>query len=103
MNSEWIPEQREQTIRREILASLEQDRLSAAELSRLVHKPEKEVYHHLEELKKAGKIRLLPPLCAECGFAFEERRKTKKPGKCPRCKSTRIKPPLFALSGQEQR
>lgn len=103
MSREWVPEQREQTIRQDILACLGRDRLSAAELSRLVHKPEKDIYHHLEELKKAGKVRLLPPICAECDFRFEERKKTKKPGKCPRCKSTRIKPPLFALSGQEQR
>lgn len=34
------------------------------EMSRLVHKPEKDLYHHLEELKKAGKVRLLRPICA---------------------------------------
>lgn len=97
MPDEWVPEQREQTIRQEILACLARDRLSASELSVRVHQSEREIYHHLEELRKAGKVALLPPICAECGFAFEQRRRTKKPGKCPRCKSTRIKPPLFIL------
>lgn len=98
MSDEWVPEQRSRTIRQEILAHLERDRLSAAELSRLVRKPEREIYHHLQELKEAGKVKLLAPICAECGYTFDDRRKTKKPGKCPRCKSTRIKPPLFSLS-----
>lgn len=95
--NDWVPEERHQTIRQSILACLQQDRLSAPELSRLLGKPEKDIYHHLDELKKAGRVRMLPPLCAACNYSFEQRHKTGKPGKCPKCKSTRIKPPLFAL------
>lgn len=96
--NEWVPEERDRTIRQSILSCLQRDRLSAAELSRLVSKPEKDIYHHLDEMIKAGRVRALPPLCAACNYSFDDRRKTKKPGKCPKCKSTRIKPPLFTSS-----
>jgi predicted Zn-ribbon and HTH transcriptional regulator len=97
MPGDWVPEERTQTIPQAIMQALAVDRLSVAELSQRVHKPEKEIYHHLEQLTANGRVVMLPPICAACGYHFEDRRKAGKPGKCPKCKATRIKPPLFRL------
>lgn len=97
-NPDGMPEERSRTVRQQLLDTLDNGPLSAAELSRLVRRSEKEIQEHLDELIKAGRIETLPPSCAGCGFRFDDRRKSKKPGKCPRCRSTRIRPPRFTLA-----
>ena len=92
-----MPVERSQTIRQQLLQQLEAGPCSAAELSRLLRLSERDLVDHLDHLIQAGKVESLPPSCAGCGFRFEQRRKAKKPGKCPQCKSARIRPPRFAL------
>lgn len=96
--NEYIPEDRSQTIRQELLDILKTGEHSAGDLSRMVRKSEKEVYHHLEHLKKAGQVKIVPAICLNCDYAFEQRGKVKKPSKCPSCRSTRIEPPMFVSS-----
>jgi predicted Zn-ribbon and HTH transcriptional regulator len=48
------PPERNETVRREILLELKQQSLTAKELSSAVGIPEKEVYEHLEHIRKTA-------------------------------------------------
>lgn len=91
----FIPEERSRTVRQEILDILTGGELSASDLSKMVRKSEKEIYDHLDQLKKAGEVDIVPAVCSSCDYVFEQRAKVKKPSKCPKCKGTRIEPPHF--------
>ncbi|MDP2645248.1 MAG: hypothetical protein Q8P24_09935 [Desulfobacterales bacterium] len=69
---------------------------SSGSLSKIIGESEKEIYDHLAELKKSGVLIVDPAECRKCGFVFEDRERVKKPGKCPKCKSTFIEAPLFS-------
>lgn len=38
-----------------------------------------------------------PPKCRKCGFIFKNTKHVKKPGRCPKCKSTWIEPARFKI------
>lgn len=92
---EKIPEERNVTIRQEVLQLLEYDELTVGELSKKIGKSEKELYDHLEHLVGFKSLVIIPAECLKCGYVFEKREKVKKPGKCPQCKNTYIKQPMF--------
>ncbi len=98
-----IPVERKETIRQTILGILEVMVLSAKEISTQVAITEKEVYEHLEHIRKTAtgkkgyKLKVYPPVCKKCGFEFIKRDKLRKPGKCPVCRSESIKEPLFSI------
>ena len=90
------------TIRRELLAELEDGPLSALEISGRINISEKDVYDHLEHIRttlhRLGKQLVIQPAeCVKCGFVFKKRERLKKPGKCPICRSESIHDPLFSL------
>ena len=60
---------------------------------------EKEVYDHLEHVRKSLKNRFVmtPAECAVCGYTFKDRSKVRPPSKCPKCHSEQINPPLFKI------
>jgi len=96
------PPERERTIRQAIREHLEQDPLTARELSSLVGIREKDVIAHLEHLSKSlrGSGRSLvvePAECLSCGFVFKKRRRLSRPGSCPACRKPRIEPPVFRV------
>ena len=97
---EIIPQERYETIRQEISRLLSERKFSAAALSKQIRKPEKEIYDHLDQLNKSGILLVTPAECGECGYRFEHRERAKKPGKCPKCKSTHIEQPLFSLKAK---
>ncbi len=92
---EKVPEERIETLRQEILALLENRELSIGDLSKAIGKSEKELYGHIENLSIYKSLKIISAECVKCGFVFEGRYRAKKPGKCPKCKGTRIDPPLF--------
>jgi transcriptional regulator len=97
-----IPVEMQETVRREIIAALEQGERSAKDLSSEVRIPEKEVYSHLEHIRKtmntAGRhLAITPAECKKCGFVFSKRERLKKPGKCPVCRGESIYEPLFSI------
>lgn len=92
-----IPQERSETIRQALLRLLAGNRLQVDELSKELRKSEKEVYFYLDQLNEAGKLALVPAECGKCGYRFEHRKKTKKPSKCPNCKSTYIRQPQYTL------
>lgn len=97
-NQEKIPEERNETIRQEILRLLECSELTIGELSKEIGKSEKELYDHLEHLLGFKSLVIIPAECLKCGYIFETRKKTKKPGKCPKCRGTYIEEPMFTTA-----
>ncbi|MBI5327533.1 MAG: transcriptional regulator [Deltaproteobacteria bacterium] len=98
----FIPQEREDTIRHKIISILTGQSLSAKELSADVRISEKEVYGHLEHIKKTvsksgHNLVVVPSECNKCGFVFKKRDKLKKPSKCPVCYSESISEPIFSI------
>jgi predicted Zn-ribbon and HTH transcriptional regulator len=98
----FIPEERHETVRRQIISTLKSGLVSAKDISSEVRIPEKEVYEHLEHIRKTMNKRdrqldVAPAECVKCGFVFSKRERLKKPGKCPVCKGELIREPLFSL------
>lgn len=94
---EAAPLERHETIRQALRALLGERAWAAGALSKAIRLPEKEVYSHLESMKRAGLVAITPAACGDCGYPFTDREKAKKPSKCPKCKGSYINPPLFAL------
>lgn len=94
-----IPKKEEETLRTQILKYLSEGSHSLREISQFVRISEKEVYGHLEHLKKSHKENFIiyPAKCLKCGFNFIKRNKIKKPGRCPVCKNEHIKEPLYEI------
>ncbi len=97
-----IPQERHETIRRSIQEALRGRTLSAKDLSSEVGIPEKEVWGHLEHVrktlnKKEHHLAVTPAECKKCGFVFRKRERLSKPGKCPVCKSQAIHEPTFSI------
>ncbi len=97
-----VPVERPDTIRKHIVSLLEEYTMSAKELSSLIKIAEKDVYDHLEHIRKTlnkGNLSLHhePAACERCGFIFQKRDRLSKPGKCPLCRSRSILPPLFRI------
>ncbi len=98
----FIPEERHETIRRQIMSLLKEGTFSAKDISAEVRIPEKEVYGHLEHIRKTmdrkeDHMTITPAECAKCGFVFGKRERLTKPGKCPVCKGEMIREPLFSI------
>jgi predicted Zn-ribbon and HTH transcriptional regulator len=96
------PVERNETLRHYITAVLEEQTLSARDMAQFARIPEREVYEHLEHVRKSlhGKPKELvvfPARCESCGFEFRKRERLAKPGKCPQCRSALILPPLFRI------
>lgn len=94
----------EQTIRQQIIMELEGGPLSAKDISALVSIPEKEVFAHLEHIRRTlsregRKLLVIPSQCRDCGFVFHSRTRMSKPGRCPKCQGSYINEPLFMVKG----
>ena len=81
---------------------LEQDPRDARELSQILGIKEKEVYEHLAHVAKSvkaqkKKLTVHPFSCLTCGFVFENRRRFTRPGRCPKCKDSRVEYPLYKI------
>lgn len=103
-----VPEERYETLRRRIVTLLKEGSLSGKELSGQLRIPEKDVYDHLEHIRKTmnkGEYRLVvvPARCERCGFVFRKRGRLKKPGKCPLCRSESLVEPLFSVENVDRR
>ena len=78
----FVPVERHETIRRQIMDILAEKILSAKEISGQVRIPEKEVYEHLEHIrktinKKEQNLTVTPSECIKCGFLFKKRERQK--------------------------
>lgn len=93
--NEPIPPARVETVRQALLAALAAAALPVSVLSQRLGESEKVLLDHLQSLQRAGRVEVCPPTCGHCGFAFAGRTRVTKPGRCPRCKSTRIPEPRY--------
>ncbi len=83
-------------------AALEEGPATAREISERAGISEKDVVVHLSHLLQSARHRrervvIESARCVGCGFAFEARDRLSKPGRCPRCRSTRIAPARFSI------
>ncbi|MDO5674443.1 MAG: transcriptional regulator [bacterium] len=90
-----INEESEQTLRGQLRTVLGQGWHTLRELSQLVRVSEKDLISHLEHLRRANRageesFEVDAPLCLHCGFHFIARTRLQAPGRCPKCRSTRI-------------
>lgn len=84
------------------------DRMTAREISGELLIPERDVYEHLEHIRKTtskGNSVLVvePAACEACGFVFRKRGRLKTPGKCPMCRSESIRQAVFSVGTREER
>ncbi len=97
-----IAKGREQTIRRQIGALLSVREMDVRDLSQELGIKEKEVAAHLAHVARsaaAGGRRFVvtPSRCELCGFVFTERRRLTRPGRCPRCRRSKVLSPTFRI------
>jgi predicted Zn-ribbon and HTH transcriptional regulator len=75
---------------------------TALELAQEIGVREREIALHLEHLERSLKnenerLVVEVPTCVACGFVFHGRHRLTRPGKCPRCRATRVLPPRFRI------
>ena len=92
-----------ETVRQQIISLLSQKEMDARALSREVRIREKEVYDHLVHIArslaaKGRRLTVRPSRCFQCDYVFEDRKRLTRPGRCPRCKSTRLQNPVFSIA-----
>lgn len=97
-----VPRQAQETVRQMVMELLRSRTLSARDISALAHIPEKEVYGHLEHIRRSiqaggGFLEVVPAECRSCGFVFVKRGRLTPPGKCPVCLHETIFEPLFTI------
>jgi len=90
------------TLRQRIVQLLQDQAMTALDISQEVRIPEKEVQGHLAHIAKSilargYRLRTTPSVCLACGYTFEQRRRFTRPGRCPNCRATRISRPLFSI------
>ena len=96
------PPERHTTIRKAIIECLEGESMTAKEISAEVGIMEKDVSGHLEHIQKSllnSKERFIvtPARCRSCGFVFRDRKKLKRPSRCPECHDEHLEEPCFSI------
>jgi transcriptional regulator len=92
-----------QTLRRKIIAFLNQQEMDARELSQALGLKEKEVYEHLVHVERSvaatdGKFIITPSQCLLCGYVFQDRQRLTRPSRCPQCKRSKLQNPSFRIA-----
>lgn len=90
------------TARQRIIQLLERTPLELAQLALELKITEKEILAHLPHVAKTLtarglRLRIEPAACSLCGFEFKDRRRLSPPGRCPRCKQSRIRGPWYHI------
>lgn len=97
------PVPRDDTARHSILCALSRgEPLSALEISGEVRISEREVFAHLEHVRRSlrasgRRLVMVQAECLACGFVFQKRERLTRPGKCPVCGGGHIRAPLFFI------
>ena len=93
----------DQTPRRRLIELLTGTLLSSYQLAQLMGIPERQVEEHVAHIVKtiardrSRTFVLEPSECRDCAFAFRERTKLTRPGRCPRCRSEAITSPRYGI------
>jgi predicted Zn-ribbon and HTH transcriptional regulator len=91
------------TVRQQMISLLKAAPMDLRDLSQALRISEKEVKGHLPHIAKtvsASKDRLTvtPARCGGCDYAFTDRKRLSPPGKCPRCRQSRIQGPWYQVT-----
>ena len=97
-----VPPPRASTVREELRETLLDAPATAHELSARVGVRERDVAEHLAHLARSLEARgehlsVEPATCLGCGYVFRKRERLTRPSACPRCRGTRIDPPVFRI------
>jgi transcriptional regulator len=90
------------TVRRQFIELLSHEPRSVSSLAREMGlrrgDVEADLRHALRSAAAAGHgIEVLPARCKDCGFVFDVDRLS-KPGRCPKCRGSRVYEPLVRLT-----
>ena len=90
------------TIRQRMIGLLKERPMDVREISQELGISEKDVYVHLEHIRRSvsGKgIKFSMELykCLSCGYVFKDRSRIQKPGRCPKCRLSRIQNVRFHI------
>ena len=93
------------TIRQRIIACLEDRPMNSMDISQEIGIMEKEVFEHLSHIAQSSQAQgkrlvIHPSKCLKCGYIFEGRKRFTRPGKCPKCKATRVQRPEYQIVGR---
>lgn len=99
-----VPALKDDTVRHAIMTLLSKETVSALDISREVKIAERDVYGHLEHVRRTlrtvgRRLQVVPAVCGECGFVFHKRTRLTRPRKCPACRCSYISEPLFSIDG----
>ncbi len=91
------------TIRQRIIELLLQEELNAIEISQYLSIREKEVYAHLQHIKRSlsstgKKLLVVPYVCIACDYVFKDRQRFDRPGRCPVCKGGHIRMATYRIN-----
>ena len=91
-----------QTIRQQMIDLLSEEEMTDRDLSQALGIPEKDVYAHLSHIARSlgprkQKLRITPIQCLSCGYVFRDRKRFSRPGRCPRCKDSRVQRPVYTI------
>ncbi len=101
-----VPRAAQETVRKAMIALLRENSVTAQEISGAIGIPEKEVYRHLEHIRRSLRgsgvvLEVTPARCRKCRFVFAGRERLTSPTKCPVCRHEAISEPLFAVRERE--
>lgn len=90
------------TARQLMIELMRQGPMDVIQLSRALALREKEVLTHLPHIARSvvgrgGRFIMHPAQCLNCGYQFKDRRRLKPPGRCPRCKQSRLQGPDYQI------
>ena len=103
MKKKTEPTERHKTIRREIIQLMMENAVTPYDISGELGISEREAAYHLEHAlvsaRRKFKIEVKPASCKSCGFVFKDRKKVKRPSKCPSCKKGQIESARYGIKG----
>lgn len=95
----------ELSLRRQILEVLRRGPTTLHELAAELDLREKDAAEHLAHALRSihahDRLRQEPAECLACGFTFRKRERLTTPGRCPKCRSERVRPALFWIEGKD--
>jgi predicted Zn-ribbon and HTH transcriptional regulator len=97
------------TTRQHLMDLLTQHSFTARDLASHVHLPERLVEDHLAHIMRSlqrstsQQFVMEEPECQDCGFAFRNRTRLKRPSRCPSCRSEAITSPRFSIAAKQSK